>query len=555
MTESPITEKTSRISVTTRSPQLVVKLPTPVPASKIALTQLRVYYTWPNIRSEPYHDKLPNNSFVFTWKKTPQLPPESHTILLPTGAYDIEDINDEIQERIEAVTGPNRIAIPDEPDKYPIEIHVKEPLLGTTIEINSPNYSVDIYHSTIRSLLGWPEFPPGSIDIANLPLEPQRDNYISSQSNYHDAVLTFDKQFNISNYFNEQKYGTETWLLINQNNITLQSFAMKRDFKQYFDDITAEISKYLPDFNKIITNTEICNNIISYMDEINSNIIQRVLTHNNAKTRTEFATTYKISVDDIAAFKIPKFNTTQIKKDLNDILNKKFKQIHETWLNNLHVVHYQLPEPKFSDFYTDKLPEASTSLKYLHDFSFLHEDDIYNKYSYEVFDGTETDIISKEEYRQHGNLVFRFAFGDRGTYEYSIRDITACFNNQCEQFRTQLQQLRRYLQQSLILDVTTRRSSILQQQQLLNQIIADMNFINDKFLSLIYEDKSPQKDKFNKLFSLNNINMVFYKLPGWCAADLKDSLRNLINEYFPQIYALWVKINPPNIILASNNSP
>ena len=98
-------------------------------------------------------------------------------ILLPTGVYDIEDINHEIIERIKAITGPNKISTVDGHDIYPIEIHAREESLGTIIEINSPYYSVDIYNSTIRSLLDWSEFPPGSVDIADLPPEPQRDNY------------------------------------------------------------------------------------------------------------------------------------------------------------------------------------------------------------------------------------------------------------------------------------------------------------------------------------------------------------------------------------------
>ena len=119
---------------------------------------------------------------MFSYKKTADAIPESHTILLPTGAYDIEDINQEIIERIEGITGKNRISIPDEPDKYPIEIHAKEPLLGTSIEINDPKYSVDIYHSSIRSLLGWPEYIPDTDAIADIPPEPQRSDHDSDES-------------------------------------------------------------------------------------------------------------------------------------------------------------------------------------------------------------------------------------------------------------------------------------------------------------------------------------------------------------------------------------
>ena len=101
-------------------------------------------------------------------------------------------------------------------------------------------------------------------------------------------------------------------------------------------------------------------------------------------------------------------------------------------------------------------------------------------------------IISREEYRQHGNLVYKFVLGDRVIYEYSIKNITEYFNNQRVQFLTRLQQLQETFQRSLRLDMAMRKSSILQQQRQLNQIIVDMNFVNDRFLTLIYEDISPQ---------------------------------------------------------------
>ena len=86
-------------------------------------------------------------------------------MLLPTGAYDIEDISGAIIGQIQGITGPNKISIPDEPDKYPIEIRAHEPLLGTIIEINSPNYAVDIYNSSLRGILGYPEFAPGTVSL------------------------------------------------------------------------------------------------------------------------------------------------------------------------------------------------------------------------------------------------------------------------------------------------------------------------------------------------------------------------------------------------------
>ena len=80
-----------------------------------------------------------------------------------------------------------------------------------------------------------------------------------------------------------------------------------------------------------------------------------------------------------------------------------------------------------------------------------------------------------------------------------------------------------------------------------------MNFVNDKFVSLINEDRSSEKEKFKRVFLLPDIKL--FKFPGWCASDLKKSLRDLVDEFFPQIHALWVKIRPKIEILRSNNSP
>ena len=86
---------------------------------------------------------------------------------------------------------------------------------------------------------------------------------------------------------------------------------------------------------------------------------------------------------------------------------------------------------------------------------FLHDKDIDQKYSYEVFDGKETDLISHEEYRQHGNLVYRFGLGARGAYEYSLSDISKYLIDQCAQFQTRLQQLRNDFQLLLLIDTPT----------------------------------------------------------------------------------------------------
>ena len=125
--------KTTLISTTTRSPEFTVEFPTPIPANTIALTQLRVYYSSPNVRAESFRGKPPNNSFVFSYKNRPDGSPEWHTLSLPTGAYDIEDINEEIINLIEGITGPNHIDVKDGPDTSPIEIHAHKQFLSTSI--------------------------------------------------------------------------------------------------------------------------------------------------------------------------------------------------------------------------------------------------------------------------------------------------------------------------------------------------------------------------------------------------------------------------------------
>jgi len=62
--------------------------------------------------------------------------------------------------------------------------------LSTSIEINSPDYAVDIYNSSIRTLLGWPRLPPGVVEISDLPVGPQRGDYPDDKT-FKDAHTTW----------------------------------------------------------------------------------------------------------------------------------------------------------------------------------------------------------------------------------------------------------------------------------------------------------------------------------------------------------------------------
>ena len=99
--------KTSMISISTTNPEFSVNFPTPVPVKEIALAKLRVYNTWPNIRSKPFGVQQPNNSLVFFGKNKQNGDPNWNVVSIPTGSYEIEKINEEFQHRIKSLTGEN----------------------------------------------------------------------------------------------------------------------------------------------------------------------------------------------------------------------------------------------------------------------------------------------------------------------------------------------------------------------------------------------------------------------------------------------------------------
>ena len=92
------------------------------------------------------HDK--NNTLVFSWHPFEFF----YAVSIPPGDYTIREINDELQSRIESITA----------EQSQITI------LTDTIIIESPDYIVDIYASSIRTVLGWPENPSPYDNISPL---------------------------------------------------------------------------------------------------------------------------------------------------------------------------------------------------------------------------------------------------------------------------------------------------------------------------------------------------------------------------------------------------
>ena len=145
-----------------------------VPVNEIALAKSRTYNSWFNIRSKPFGDQQPNNSLVFAWRAREDGTPDWNVVSIPTGSYQIEKINEEFQRRTKSITGENE-------SKIAITVH--EPTLSSSIEIKSPDYVVDIYQSSIRTVLGWPEVPR------------KKSDYITTEENYHGhdpLILTWN---------------------------------------------------------------------------------------------------------------------------------------------------------------------------------------------------------------------------------------------------------------------------------------------------------------------------------------------------------------------------
>ncbi len=122
------------ISISSTNPKFSVNFPSPVSVKEIALAKLRVYHSWPNIRSVAFGGKKPNNSLVFAYKNKEDKTPDWNVVSIPTGSYQIEAINNELQRRIKSITG----------KESKITITVHKPTLSSASEISTEGYAVDI---------------------------------------------------------------------------------------------------------------------------------------------------------------------------------------------------------------------------------------------------------------------------------------------------------------------------------------------------------------------------------------------------------------------------
>ncbi|KAL3836102.1 hypothetical protein ACJMK2_021555 [Sinanodonta woodiana] len=304
------------ISIASTKPEFSVNFPSPVPVSELALAKLRVYHSWPNIRSEAFGGQQPNNSLVFAWKNKEDGTPDWQIVSLPTGSYQIEQINTEFQRRIKSLTG----------KESKIAISVHEPTLSSAIEISTEGYVVDIYRSSIRSILGWPERP--LLENRRIPTPvPKKSDYVTDKiapSNPIKSYIEYEK----SKFFIGTIDGERLVILIDEDEITKNFTAMMDDLLLSLISIKSGTLTR----DEFISVVEICNKIIDDAEIFHLKIIQAVLSISEPELRIEFARKFNIRVEEIPTFKLPNYPITAMKKSLSDAINEGFKKIHDKWV-------------------------------------------------------------------------------------------------------------------------------------------------------------------------------------------------------------------------------
>jgi hypothetical protein len=312
--ENTTPRKTSMISITSTNPEFNVNFPSPVSVKEIALAKLRVYHSWPNIRSVEFGGKRPNNSLVFAYKNKKDDTPDWNVVSIPTGSYQIEQINNELQRRIKSITR----------KESKIAITVHEPTLSSAIEINSPGYFVDIYNSSLRTVLGWPKKPLRSASVS-IP-EPKKSDYITDKIGPENPIKSYKDDI-LDGRSETSRSGRGIFYISQQSKLTENFAAMNNDFSILLISLrSGNLTK-----DEFIGVIETCNKIIDDMEKFNSQIIQDILDDDSPRSRTLFANNYKIDVKDLPTFKLPGYNVPELKKQLNTAIDEGFRIIHDEW--------------------------------------------------------------------------------------------------------------------------------------------------------------------------------------------------------------------------------
>jgi hypothetical protein len=314
------------ISISSTNPEFSVNFPSPVPVKEIALAKLRVYHSWPNIRSKTFGDQQPNNSLVFAHKNKDDGTPDWQVVSIPTGSYEIEQIDAEFQRRIKSITGKE--------SKIAIKVH--QPTLSSTIEISTEGYAVDIYRSSIRTVLGWPE-KLQLREFVNIP-KPVKSDYITDVIAPDNPIKSYDisehplfnRRFLILTFSSTGRMeGNELkgYYTVNEDETSNIFTAMNNDFSLLLVSLKSG-ALTRDEFISVVTK---CNKIIDDMEDFNLRIIQRILNDDYPQSRIELAKEYNILVKDIPTFKLPGYNVPELKKRLTDAIDEGFKIIYDTW--------------------------------------------------------------------------------------------------------------------------------------------------------------------------------------------------------------------------------
>ena len=246
--------------------------------------------------------------------------------------------------------------------------------------------------------------------------------------------------------------------------------------------------------------------------------------------------------------------TQTLKEELNNAIDVGILKLQHVWMERLPTLYFKLPEPKESNFTTDKISDPKIKFDYGKDYDELFYSDSFDrKCLINIYDERDSEI-SRNKYHLYGNVMWILTLKRGGGFEYTSKKLLTTFNIMKQLFKDKLDQLKGLLQRSLALDPTVSRNKILQQEEELNQIIFDMNDLNDILVTLISDYENPMRDKFKKTFSLTDANIKNHKLLGYCILELRRLLNDLIDLFLPQLHALWVKLVPPEEILRFDNS-
>ncbi|KAL3878985.1 hypothetical protein ACJMK2_031307, partial [Sinanodonta woodiana] len=77
-------------------------------------------------------------------------------------------------------------------------------------------------------------------------------------------------------------------------------------------------------------------------------------------------------------------------------------------MEKLPAIHFKLPEPKESNFTTDKIPNPKIRFNYGEDYNNFYSDNFYKYYLINVYDERGSEI-SRNEYHLYGNVMWIFS--------------------------------------------------------------------------------------------------------------------------------------------------